>query len=388
MSSFALNPADYLSDKPSPARPIEVLVIGAGGIGSLYATLLERGGNSADAGLVRISLVARSNHDAISRRGGIEVSSKKYGELFLKHARLFRTVQEAVVGQLKYDFVVCTTKALNEPGKPSTAELLKPALESSPGACIVAIQNGLGIEEPLHEQFPHHPLIGCTAYTGVWQEGEARVCHAALDRMEVGVFPEVSLEMCPNSASKESYAVEFPEPVLSGPAALRRASANTDSNYVKSQLAALTLFVSLLRRGGCQVLTLGSIVAGRWKKLVWNGSFNPVCAILDMDTEKICADAAASRLVERCMREVCAVARADGITFDDDTLVAKNFKDTQDYMGAYKPSMQLDRLAKRKMELSVILGEPIRRAKEYGVAVGSLESCRDILTVLEEQTGV
>lgn len=332
---------------------LNILVVGLGGIGSIYSFLLRRARSSSQS--VHLSFVARSNYGVI-KDSGIAIQSAKFGNHKVMPDALYRTTEEAGGAGVTYDYIICTTKSL--PNQ-STAALLRPVVTTSQST-IVLIQNGLGIERPIHEAFPDNTVLSCTAYIGVWQSAPGIIEHSALERLEVGTYPDrATLETTSSSSA----------------ATVERERAEKDS-------VAIETFKNLLVDGGSDVSIVPSMVGARWKKLIWNASFNCVCTVTQLDTFQITSSPPAKSLVMDAMHEIISVANAAGHEMPL-SLVETNWENTKKMGVAYKPSMLLDFLAHRAMEIDVILGGPIREAERLDVNVPTLKSLKRILDVLD-----
>ena len=97
------------------------------------------------------------------------------------------------------------------------------------------------------------------------------------------------------------------------------------------------------------------------------------------DTLSILDAPGGEELVRTMMKEVMAVAAADGYPLPDD-LVEKNLAGTRK-MGAYKNSMALDYLNDRPIELDAILGNVVAIAERHGVAVPHLKTVMTALRI-------
>lgn len=318
---------------------MEILVIGLGGIGSIYSLLLRLGRPDK----LRLTFIARSNFDAI--RSGIKITSAKYGAHTLIPDATFRTTAEAAATGVKYDYVFCTTKAL--PSSPSVP-LLMPVV--SKDTTIVLIQNGLGIEDPIHAAFPENTLISCIAYIGVWQASPGNVTHSKLEKLVLAVFPDQD-------------------------------SSNPSSERLDKDTRAVKEIESIMRAGGGDASVVPSAPAARWEKLVWNASFNTVCTITGMDTNAVTACPPARELVLAAMNEIVTAANAAGYGLPR-SLVQENWDRTSQMAVAYKPSMLLDYEAGREMEVDVILDAPVQEAGRVGVEVPTLKVIKTTLDIL------
>lgn len=320
--------------------PPSVLLHGCGAIGAVYLHLLLKAGCS-------VTTVCRSNYEAV-KRDGFAIDSDKYGKGLRAHpTHVVRTPSEAAT-QGPFDFVMVSTKALPGP-QPSTPELLAPAV--TPGrTTIVLIQNGIGIESEYATAFPANPLLSCVVYLPTTQTSPGHIRMGALELLHIGTFPSNQEPSSPAS----------------------RAAASLQSTLLS---------------GGSDARLHADIQAQRWRKLLINASWNPICALsLSRDVAFLASSAAAEKLVADVMDEVVAVARAKGhveITADvarDQLERALERKGTP----GIEPSMLVDVVNGRRMEVEVILGKPIEVAREVGVAVPRLETLYALLKALDE----
>jgi 2-dehydropantoate 2-reductase len=82
------------------------------------------------------------------------------------------------------------------------------------------------------------------------------------------------------------------------------------------------------------------------------------------------------------MEDVIRAANSFGYGFNAEAEINDMFRKTRSIAGAYKPSMLLDSERNQPMETEVILGNPLRRAKENGVDVPYLESLYAICSAI------
>jgi 2-dehydropantoate 2-reductase len=301
-----------------------VLIVGSGAIGSFYGAILHRAGAA-------VSVVSRSDYQAVSERG-FEISSSRLGDLSYRPAAVLRSAHECAQPP---DFLVLAVKVLDGVDR---AALIRPAV--GPGTTIVLIENGIEIEPELVEAFPDNTVISALAFIGVSRVGEARIEHKAFGALLLGDYPRGAGE----SAQR---------------------------------------FAALLSAGGVKGRLSDNVVTERWRKAVWNTPFNPVSVLGGgADTRTMLTAPAGEELIRTLMREVVAVAAAAGHSLPED-IVEVNIADTHK-MPAYKNSMALDWLEGRPLELEAILGNVIREAKRYGVAVPRLETVYAATRVLLE----
>jgi 2-dehydropantoate 2-reductase len=214
-------------------------------------------------------------------------------------------------------------------GLKSTANTQLPALlgqlEPSPRA-IVLLQNGLGGEDLVAAAAPEAVVIGAICEIACSRVGPARVRHYAH-----GLVSMASLQ--------------------------RSTEAHQICAAVADDLSAADVPVEL---NSC-------LVSMRWHKLVWNIAFSGLCTVSGLRTLELLSNPQLRQRLLVVMQEVVAAASADGAELEADliaTFVAKT-----EAMVSCAPSMQLDAMAGRPLELEAIYREPLRRARRCGVAM-------------------
>ncbi|CDH51152.1 2-dehydropantoate 2-reductase [Lichtheimia corymbifera JMRC:FSU:9682] len=302
-----------------------ILTVGTGAVGAIYSWRLAQA--------CHVTTVCRSNFEAV-RQHGFNIDSKKFGQETFMPNQVVRQVPKAPEDQ-PYDYVLVTLKAL--PEVYNVADIIAPAVTKGK-TTVVLIQNGLGVEEPIVERFPDTPIVSVVAYIGTSQTSLGKIQMVGGETLVVGNYK--------------------PSPV--------DANSKIDS------------FVKLLEKGGCTVNRVDDVERVRWQKLFWNGTFSPVCAISRMDTTEILNCQPAMDTVKGLMSELVEVAKAAGYDFDSEEQVKTMMERTRATAMDYKPSMLLDVEHGRPMEVGVILGSPLKRAKALGVKVPKLEMVHNL----------
>lgn len=129
----------------------------------------------------------------------------------------------------------------------------------------------------------------------------------------------------------------------------------------------------LFIEGGIKIDLTERVVGERWRKCLWNTPFNPLSVIANgADTRTILDTAGGEELIRAMMREVMAVAAAEGYPMDE-ALIDQNIEGTHK-MPAYKNSMALDYLNDRPIEREAVLGNVVTLAKRRGIAVPHLNT--------------
>ncbi|KAH7240804.1 enolase C-terminal domain-like protein [Fusarium redolens] len=313
-------------------KPLEVLVYGLGAIGSFYAFILSRSEH------VHLTVAARSNFDAVTANG-ISIDSQNHGKHHVEPHKVCRTVAKA---SKKFDFIVCTNKAVDQL---STAADIEPGVGDN--TSIVIIQNGVGNEDAFRERFPSATIISCVTWVGARQPEPGFITHTTSEDMQVGLYP--------NKTGSESR----------------------DNQH-------LAQFESLLSIGKTIFQIVPNIQVQRWEKVVWNAAWNSLTALTLMDTHAwLSSSDLSTPMTRKLMKEVIDVANALGVPLEYeliDRLLEKIL-----VMPPIGSSMRTDYENGKPMEVEVILGYPVRKGKELGIDVATIETLYSILLAINKR---
>lgn len=286
-----------------------IAIVGSGAVGAYSGARLAAGSDAT------VSFLMRRDLEAV-RESGLIINSVD-GDFTLKPALAFATTEE--IGPV--DLVIV---ALKTTSNEALHDLIPPLLKE--GTRILTLQNGLGNEEFLHANFPDHPVLGGLCFVCINRGEPGVIHHLAHGRVEMGEF--------------------------------------TDRDSVG---AAHELF----SRAGLDARLLPNLGLARWRKLIWNIPFNGLSIAEGcIDTEKILASPERVDRVRALMHEVIAAAAAFGYEIDP-AFAESNIKGTSE-MGAYRPSSLIDFEADQSVEVEPIWGEPLRRARDKGLATPEL----------------
>jgi 2-dehydropantoate 2-reductase len=327
------------------ASPIEVLIFGAGAVGAFYGSRLAQAPN------VNVSCVCRSNYRLVAAKG-FTVSSPQYGEYSWTPTRVFANATEARDSRVKWEYIVVSTKALPDVSDDSTQ--LEGLVQKD--TAVVLIQNGLGVEEAYAKRFPSACILSAVTVVSAAQEQHGEIKHNRWTRISIGPYlPESS-------------------------------SASASPSRAERQNAS---FAKLLQQGGvkdAEAYTHAKLQLVRWHKLAINASMNPSSVLSNGSTNADMAkDAELSRHLHAVMTEILTIApKVIGHPFPPefasaDKLLASTRKNTS----GSRPSMWLDWEAGKKMELEVILGNPIRIARDKGYDMPRLQTLYALLKMAQ-----
>lgn len=282
---------------------MNVLVIGPGAIGGLFAGLLSRGAR----------VVVHGEHGAVSpSRAGFIVVDEEAGS-------------EAVPGGLaeslppgeEFDLIIIATKAT---ANRKVAMSLRPHLGES--TRVLVLQNGMGNEEVFGRVVRRERILRGVVYEGVVRAEPGRVVWWGKGATYLGYyfFPSQSLE--------DPYLVEL---------------------------------ASLFGSCGLATRVAADIRREVWKKLIINGAMNPVGAIAGCENRALVESRDTRELLTLLVREGERAARIEGYTFD---LVGR-VEDLARRTGRNLNSMLQDFRRGRRTEIEFMNGFLVRYAEAH-----------------------
>ncbi|KAL3466407.1 ketopantoate reductase PanE/ApbA-domain-containing protein, partial [Aspergillus heterothallicus] len=318
-----------------------ILIVGTGGIGTVSAYSLERGGAA------EVTAVMRSNYEA-AVRGGFDIDSVQYGQVKgWRPTAIVNAVPNVAKENLApFDYIVVTTKNIPD-APPTVSDLIAPAV--TPGVTsIVLSQNGVNIERPLISKFPTSPLISSVVYTGATETAPAKVYHDDDECQKIGAFVNPGVPQAVADESAKRYVQIY----------------NPNDEL--------------------EVVYNADVETARWRKIAYNGSMNPIATILGMDTPRLRMTVhVIEDLILPIIREVREIAAAKGVGLPEETELAHAVLHQDPNDTAFKPSMCQDYEKGNLMEIENILGEPLREAEVLGVSAPTLKIVYGIMKGLQ-----
>ncbi|KKZ67052.1 2-dehydropantoate 2-reductase [[Emmonsia] crescens] len=318
----------------SGSSTIHVLVVGAGGVGTMACVALERSGRA------NVTAVLRSNYGHVQEHG-FTIDSIDHGKLSSwRPSAIVNAVPKTDPAQ-PFDYVVVTMK--NIPEICNIPETIRPAVTLG-HTTIVLIQNGIYIELEFIKEFPNCVLLSGASYIGAHQR-DGHVIHDDHDRMDLGAFRNPSLDPSLEKAKLKEFAAAY-----------------SASNAV-------------------DVNTVDDIVFYRWRKVLWNGTFNPLCAITQLDSAAIRQFGGDYSLIRPAMAEILAIARADGYDLGSDAI--DEMIEATPLELSFRPSMLVDVDKGNPVEVEAILGNALRIARDKGVQTPILDNTYRFLKLVQ-----
>jgi 2-dehydropantoate 2-reductase len=295
-------------------------IIGTGAIGGYYGAKLAHAGQE-------VHFLLRSDYEYVTQHG-LQVDSCN-GSFHLPQVNAY----QSTLNMPQCDVVLVCLKSVNNAKLQS---LLPPLLHAN--TLVVLIQNGIGVEEDVQQQFPGVQLAA----------GLAFICSAKTQ-------PGVVNHQCYGSINL--------------------------ANYSCRDEALMQTVVDEFRQAGIETGFVEYNEA-RWKKAVWNMPFNGMTVALHTQTDQLLKNPSTRQLIREQMMEVVTAAQHLGVKNLDAAFVDKMIS-TTDAMTPYSPSMRLDYDFRRPMEIYYLYTRPLQIAREAGCPMPKLETLEAELRFIE-----
>jgi len=286
---------------------MRIAVVGAGALGLYYGAMLRRSG-------LDVKFLLRRDYRAISS-GGLNVTSPA-GDFHLDGVSCFH--DSAAMGEA--DLVLIGLKTFDNN---RMVELVRPLVGEK--TALLTLQNGLGNEEILAAAFGAGRVMGGVAFLCANRGEPGTVHHLGQGAIRLGEFG--------GGVSDRAQAV-----------------------------------AGIFNAAGVPCEAVADLMKARWEKLGWNIPFNGLSALTGLTTDRLLAHPPTRRQVTEIMGEVIRAANAQGHSgpVDPASFITRMLELTEP-MGDYRPSMMIDRLEGRRLELEAIYGIPLRMGSEKGV---------------------
>jgi 2-dehydropantoate 2-reductase len=316
----------------SKAKQVRIGIIGTGAIGGFYGLMLARAGFD-------VHFLLRSEFAAVARNG-LHLDSAVHGKLTLNPVQAYSSAADMP----PCDWLLVGTKTT------SNADLAPIITQAAaPGAKVLLLQNGLGVEDDLRPLLPESlHLLGGLCFICVHRAAPGVITHQALGAVNLGYH--------------------------SGPA--------TDA---ASRLSITEEGAELFRKAGLESRATPSLSQARWQKLVWNVPYNGLSVLLRASTTLLMGDANSRELIQAVMSEVVQGAQACGHALPEG--YAEHLFAVTEKMPDYRPSMYLDFLEKRPLELEAIYAKPLEAALNAGHDMPKIRALYQALAFIDKRNG-
>lgn len=295
-------------------------VIGTGAIGGYYGGKLAHSGKE-------VHFLFHNDYDYVIEHG-LQIDSCD-GSFHLDAVNAYHSTTDMP----QCDVVLVSLKSVNNH---LLRQMLPPILKAD--TLVVLIQNGIGVEKDVQEMLPGVHLAAGLAYICSAKTEPGRVNHQCYGRISLGNYS------CPDTNRVKAVANDFMD-------------AGIKADKVEYREA-------------------------RWKKAVWNMTFNGMSVVLNAQTDQLMNDPDTERLLRHQMLEIIQAAQAVGVKN-----ITKDYADAMldmtRKMKPYSPSMKLDYDFHRPMEIDYLYSRPIEEARYAGAPMPMMEMLEAELRFLD-----
>jgi 2-dehydropantoate 2-reductase len=302
---------------------MKIVIIGAGAMGSIYGGHLSKHNE--------VYLVNnKQNIVDIINKNGLKLQENDSDVIYRTKA------VTSTEGIGKADLVILFVKALY------SREALQENKEIiGENTYVMTLQNGSGHEDILSEVAPiDHIIIGTTEDNGSTIE-DGYIKHGGNGRTNIGMLVE-------------------------------------DKNGM------LNTIKECFDECGFNTLVHDNIQQLIWDKLLTNVSLSAVTGILQVKMGFISENINAWNMTKQLVKEAIAVAKAMGLEFDEETVLSK-IKKTSENSPNGCTSIYTDLNKERLTEVDTISGSVVRAAKKYGIEVPSHEFVVNMVHAMEQR---
>lgn len=287
---------------------MKILIMGTGGVGGYYGGLLAQQGND-------ITFIARGAHLYALRHAGLKVNSM-HGDFSISPVN----ATDDPINVSSVDLILFCVKTYHTD---EAAQAIRPAVGRD--TVVMSLQNGIDAAERIGKVVGMEHVVGGATWLSSAVESP-------------GVIKQIS----------QFRRIVFGE--LGG----------GRSERIQS-------IFEVLNQTGISVETSEDIQKILWTKFLFIAAASSIGSLTRLPMGAYRSVLATRDLLIRIMQEVESLARAQGITLDND-VVTKTLEFIDTSGPHIKPSMQLDVEAGRRTELESMIGVIGRKGRELGIA--------------------
>ena len=305
-----------------------IAIIGTGAIGGFYGALLVKAG-------YEVHFLINSDYEHV-KQNGLKIISPE-GDFSLASVNAWNSAKEMP----QCDLIIITLKT-------TVNHLLKEILPlvSHESSKVLVLQNGLDTDKDAADVLTNNEIFGGVCAVACNKIGPGHIKHIGYNEIRMG-----------------QYMRDVTTPGITQ--SLKQVS-------------------RILNNAGISTILDGSITEARWRKLVWNMTFNGLSTVLDCNTKVIMGNSTHRARAILIMNEVIKAANCCGMNIES-TYTDKMIQLT-DNIPPYIPSMKLDFDNDRPLEFEVIYQRPISQAKAQKCDIPQIEKlAQEIESLLGER---
>ncbi len=301
---------------------MKIGIMGTGAVGAFFGSLLKKSGHE-------VIFIARGDHLEKMLKEGLKVY--KNNELIHVDGVFSKDVKD-LKGSALILFCVKST---------DTLEAAKQIAEAcGPESHILTLQNGVSNEEILSSVFGMERVFSAATYVQAQTKAHGVIQQTGFYQLVIGGL---------GSSGEE------------------------DSRR----------YAELFTKSDIPSKVTENILQEKWKKFIWNTTFNPLSAVAGASVGDILDNPDLKKLAKKICEEVIEVAGKLGYTFPHS--YAEELFIRSERAKSHKTSMLQDLLNGKKLETEALTGYLIRKAEEIETSVPYTQTIHSLLKFLEKK---
>lgn len=301
---------------------MKIAIVGAGAVGGFFGAYLKKAEHD-------VTFVARGQHLEAMKKSGLKVIAN--GDAFTVDGVFTNDLHSLSDAEL---ILVCVKSTDTKEIAEQIANL------GNEHAIIMTLQNGVDNEEILADVFGVERVLSAATYVSSQISEHGTIKQNGRVKLVIGALHESLVPY------RDRIAELFNE-------------AHIDTS------------------------TKDTIMEQKWKKFLWNATFNPLAALSTATVGEILDDEELRKTAEKVCREVILIANKSGIP-----LKKKMFEITfsnAEYARKHKPSMLQDRLRGKRMEIESLLGYLVKKSRRLQVEAPAIQAIYSNLLFIDSQ---
>ena len=178
-------------------------------------------------------------------------------------------------------------------------------------------------------------------------------------------------------------AATYVQAFLEAPGKVKLLLGELDNITVNACLAVVETFQQV----GINTKHVHNILEKKWKKLLWNITFNPLSAIVNAQVGQVLDDVYLNKTAACIAKEAIEVAIQIGIPIDFEQTFSQIFKNAENAR-THQTSMLQDRLQGKRMEIETMCGFVAKKGAVLDVPTPTINTVYRLLKFLDQQPNI
>jgi 2-dehydropantoate 2-reductase len=301
---------------------MNIVIVGAGAIGSLFGALLAKKNT--------VVLVGRAAHITAIQHHDLNITGKTHLHVKLSAVESIKDVS------ISADLVILTMKSYDTE---MAIKQIVPLIQDE--TAVMSLQNGLGNIEKMERRFGRDKILVGTTTHGAIFSNPGVIKHTGRGKTILGT-------------------------------------------YDGSQSKRLETIVHLFNEAGIETQTSDDIMKEIWAKVIINSCINPLTAFFNCKNGYLLENPLLEKIVEIICKESTCIAQAEGISLSNLDMIQRTKEVIKDTAKNYSSMLQSVQQGK-KTEIESINGKLIRIGKQHRIDTSLNKILVNLITSLNTE---